>query len=106
MGSHLLQVVDDVDRLATTVSEYVAEAIDVEDAGLEVAPAPKLELIEELQQRLDADPALKAAFESLTPGRQREYHLHISDAKQSATRAARVERYVAQIMSGRGLRDR
>lgn len=98
--------VDDVDRLATTVSEYLAEAIDVEDADLEIAPAPKLVLVEELQQRLDEDPALKAAFESLTPGRQREYHLHISEAKQSATRTARVDKYADRIKSGKGLRDR
>jgi uncharacterized protein YdeI (YjbR/CyaY-like superfamily) len=98
--------VDDVDRLAKTVRAYVAEAIDVEDAGLEVGPAPKTELVDELQQRLDADPALKAAFEALTPGRQREYNLHVGDAKQSSTRTARVEKYAEQILAGKGLRDR
>jgi uncharacterized protein YdeI (YjbR/CyaY-like superfamily) len=92
--------VDDVDRLAKTVRAYVAEAIDVEDAGLEVGPAPKTELVDELQQRLDADPALKAAFEALTPGRQREYNLHVGDAKQSSTRTARVEKYAEQILAG------
>ena len=72
--------------LATTITSYVAEAIDVADAGLEPEPAPQLVLVSELQQRLDADAALGDAFKSLTPGRQREYNLHFSEAKQSATR--------------------
>lgn len=98
--------VEDVARLAETVKAYVAEAIDVEDAGLEVGPAPEPVLVEELQQRLDQDPALKTAFEALTPGRQREYNLHFSDAKQAKTRTARVEKYVQKILDVKGLRDR
>ena len=98
--------VDDVERLAATVAEYVDAAIAVEEAGLEVAPAPELVLVEELQARLDADSELKAAFDALTPGRRREYHLHVSGAKQAATRAARVEKHVPRILAGKGLRDR
>ena len=97
---------DAVERLAPTIAAYVAEAIDVEDAGLEVAPAPALALVEELQHRLDADPALKAAFEALTPGRRREYHLHIAEAKQASTRSARVDKCVPKILAGKGFRDR
>ena len=96
----------DVRRLAKAVRGFVAEAIDVEDAGLEVAPAPALALVEELQHRLDADPALKAAFEALTPGRRREYHLHIAEAKQASTRSARVDKCVPKILAGKGFRDR
>ena len=51
-------------------------------------------------------PALKAAFEALTPGRRRYYNIHISEAKQSATRAARVEKCVPKILAGKGLQDR
>jgi uncharacterized protein YdeI (YjbR/CyaY-like superfamily) len=98
--------VDDVNRLHDTVAAYVDEAIAVEAAGLEVGPAPELVLVEELQQRLDDDPALRAAFESLTPGRQREYNLIIADAKQASTRAARVDKYAPRILEGKGLRDR
>ena len=98
--------VDDVDRLAETISAYIAEAIDVEDAGLAVGPAPEPDFVEELRRRLGGDPAFRAAFEALTPGRQREYNLYISDAKQSATRDARVEKYAARILAGKGLRDR
>ena len=97
---------EDVARLADTVRAYIGEAIAVEEAGLEVGPAPELILVEELLSRLDQDPALKAAFEALTPGRQREYNLYFSGAKQAGTRAARVERYVAKILDGKGFRDR
>lgn len=98
--------VDDVERLAGVVTEYLDEAIAVEEAGLEVEPAPELELVEELRHRLDENPELKAAFEALTPGRQREYHLQISSAKQTATRERRIDKFVPKILAGKGFRDR
>jgi uncharacterized protein YdeI (YjbR/CyaY-like superfamily) len=98
--------VEDVERLAGTVKAYVDEAVDVEEAGLEVGPAPELQLADELQNRLDQDPALKTAFEALTPGRQREYNLHVSEAKQAKTREARVDKFVPKILDGKGFRDR
>ncbi len=98
--------VEDVERLEGTIRASIDEAIEVEDAGLEVGPPPELELVEELRNRLDGDPALEAAFESLTPGRQREYHLHFSGAKKPETRQARIERSVDKILAGKGLRDR
>ena len=98
--------VADVKRLSKTVKAYVAEAIDVEEAGLEVGPAPEVVFAEELQHRLDTDKKFKVAFEALTPGRQREYNLHIGEAKQAATRAARVEKCAPKILAGKGFRDR
>ena len=98
--------IEDVARLANTVKAYVDEAIDVEEAGLEVGPAPELVIVEELQHRLDQDPALKAAFEALTPGWQREYNLYLSGAKQVKTRTGRVEKHAEKILDGKGLRDR
>lgn len=98
--------VDDVARLTDTVKAYVDEAIDVEAAGLEVGPAPELVLAEELQTRLEQDAGLRAAFESLTPGRQREYNLYFSDAKQAKTREARIDKYTPKILEGKGFRDR
>lgn len=97
---------DDVARLADTVAAYVDRAIEVEEAGLEVEAPPDLVLVDELQRRLDEDPAFRAGFESLTPGRRREYNLHVSDAKQAKTREARVEKHAAKIRAGKGLRDR
>jgi uncharacterized protein YdeI (YjbR/CyaY-like superfamily) len=97
--------VDDVDQLADTVKAYVEEAIDVEEAGLEIGPAPAPDLVDELQHRLDSDARFAEAFRALTPGRQREYNLHFSDAKQAKTREARVEKYAQKILDGKGLRD-
>lgn len=90
---------------AQLLRAYVDEAIAVERAGLKVEK-PDLVLVEELQARLDEDPTLSAAFFALTPGRQRAYHIEISGAKKSATRAKRVEKYVPRILAGKGLRDR
>lgn len=98
--------VEDVSSLAETVEAYVAEAIDVEEMGLEVAPAPEPVMVEELRHRLDRDPEFRAAFESLTPGRRREYILHFSSAKQSKTRTVRVDEYAPKILDRKGLRDR
>ena len=98
--------VEEVARLARAVSALIDEAVTVEEMGLKVGPAPELVLVGELQDRLDADPALRAAFEALTPGRQREYNLHFSGAKQSKTREARIDRYAPKILDGKGLRDR
>ncbi len=98
--------VADVKRLTKTVKAYIAEAIDVEDAGLEVGPAPDVVFVDELQRRLDADKKFKAAFDALTPGRRREYNLHIGDAKQAATRQSRVEKCTPKILAGKGFRDR
>ena len=100
--------VEDVHRLELVLHGYINEAIEVEKAGLTVNFKAKTELVlaEELQARLDSDPALKNAFEALTPGRQRSYNLHISAAKQSATRASRTEKCVDKILSGKGFNER
>lgn len=89
------------------VRDYVTRAIAVEAAGLKVDfPKENLERPEELVDALDADPDLSAAFDALTPGRQRGYILHISGAKQSSTRATRVEKWAPRILAGKGMHDR
>ena len=98
--------VADVKRLTKTVNAYIAEAIDVEKAGLEVGPAPEVVFVAELQQRLEGDTKFRTAFEALTPGRQREYNLHIGEAKQATTRESRVEKFAPKILAGKGFRDR
>lgn len=92
--------------LSSTVAAYVDEAVAIEEAGLEVGQAPEPELADELARRLDADRDLRAAFDALTPGRRREYHLYVSGAKQAATREARVDRCIDRILAGKGLRER
>jgi uncharacterized protein YdeI (YjbR/CyaY-like superfamily) len=89
-----------------TLKAYVYEAIEVEKAGLKVAIKKNPEPVpEELQKRLNKNAALKSAFKALTPGRQRAYILYFSAAKQSATREARIEKYIPQILAGKGLND-
>ena len=101
-----LTSVQQIKELEGTIRALVANAIDVDIAGLTLPSPPPLQLAEELQSRLDSDPALKEAFESLTAGRQREYNLQITGAKQSSTRARRVEQHVPKILAGKGFRDR
>jgi uncharacterized protein YdeI (YjbR/CyaY-like superfamily) len=98
--------VDEVQQRAELVASYVAAAIEVERAGTPLPPRPELELAPELQERLASDPELAAAFDELTPGRQREYNLHVTSAKQPATRERRIDAIAPRILEGRGLRDR
>jgi uncharacterized protein YdeI (YjbR/CyaY-like superfamily) len=98
--------VDDVNRLSKALVKLINDAINIERSGERVGPAPQLELVAELQERLDSDKKLQVAFDSLTPGRKREYNLHFSDAKQPKTRVARIEACVAKILAGKGFRDR
>lgn len=86
---------------------YIFEAIEVERAGLKVEMKTTKEYLvpEEFQNVLDSAPEVKAAFENLTPGRQRGYLLYFSSAKQPKTRQARVEKYLAKILEGKGVDD-
>jgi uncharacterized protein YdeI (YjbR/CyaY-like superfamily) len=89
------------------LTDYVREAVEVEKAGLKVALGTRdPDLPAELTDRLAADPALKAAFAALTPGRRRGYVLHFSGAKQPATRTARIARCAPRILAGKGMHDR
>lgn len=97
----------EIGEIATTIKQYIHEAIEVEKAGLkvELKTTEDFKVPEEFQYKLDRIPALRAAFESLTPGRQRGYLFHFSQPKRSETRAARVEKYIPQILSGKGIDD-
>jgi len=98
--------VQQIVEMAPVLKSYIHEAIEVEKAGLKVTlkkgPGP---VPEEFQKKLDESPALKAAFASLTPGRQRAYILYFSAAKQTKTRESRVEKCLQQILKGKGLDD-
>jgi|688.fasta_scaffold458601_2 uncharacterized protein YdeI (YjbR/CyaY-like superfamily) len=98
--------IDDVTTQSKTITALVAQAIEVERSGRQVPAANPLELAAELRSSLDADDALATAFAALTPGRQREYNLYITGAKQSTTRQRRIEACVPRILTGKGLRDR
>lgn len=90
-----------------TLKAYIFEAIEVERAGLDVTykKTAEYQIPAEFQTKLDENPALKTAFTALTPGRQRAYLLHFSAPKQAKTREARVEKYMSNILIGKGLMD-
>jgi uncharacterized protein YdeI (YjbR/CyaY-like superfamily) len=100
--------VREIVEMEPILKAYIYEAIEVEKAGVKVNFKVQTELIypEEFQKKLDKNPALKAAFEALTPGRQRAYNLYFSAPKQSKTRESRVAKCLRQILNGKGLNDR
>ena len=100
--------VQEVTEQAAIVKACVLEAIAVEKAGLKVSfkGTEAFDMPEELQAKLEEIPALRTAFEALTPGRQRAYLLHFSEPKQAKTRASRVEKSMERIFGGKGLNDR
>ena len=99
--------IKEITKLKATIKAYVYEAIEVEEAGLkvELKKTAEFEMPEEFKTRLDKNAALKKAFYALTPGRQRGYLLHFSSAKQAKTRESRVEKYIPQILEGKGIDD-
>jgi uncharacterized protein YdeI (YjbR/CyaY-like superfamily) len=99
--------VQQIVEMGPILKAYINEAIEVEKAGLKVSYKKTTEFIipEEFQNKLDEIPALKTAFDALTPGRQRAYILHFSAPKQSKTRESRVEKCMQQILNGKGLND-
>ena len=99
--------VREIVEMETILKAYIYEALEVEKAGLKVNFKKNTELIipEEFQNKLDEIPALKTAFDALTPGRQRAYILYFSAPKQSKTRESRVEKCMQQILNGKGLND-
>ena len=97
----------EITRLKATIKAYIKEAIDIEESGQKVKVRKNPEPVpEELKEYFKKKPALKKAFEALTPGRQRAYILHFSSARQSATRISRIEKCIALILDGKGLNDR
>jgi uncharacterized protein YdeI (YjbR/CyaY-like superfamily) len=101
------RTVSEITRLKPTIRAYIEEAIDLEKSGAKVAlkSAAAYKIPDELQTKLNTNPALKKAFAALTPGRQKGYIFQIAAAKQSTTRASRVEKYMPQILAGKGLND-
>jgi uncharacterized protein YdeI (YjbR/CyaY-like superfamily) len=99
--------VREIVEMEPTLKAYILEAIEVEKAGLKVDFKEKTELVFpiEFQKKLDENPALKSAFDALTPGRQRAYNLYFSAPKQSKTRESRVEKCMQKILDGKGLND-
>ncbi|MCH8529478.1 MAG: YdeI/OmpD-associated family protein [Saccharospirillum sp.] len=94
-------------ELAPVLKAYILEAIELHKAGVRVKlkKHDDYEVPFELRQAMDQDEDLKEAFNTLTPGRQRSYFLHIGGAKQAKTRAARVEKCRDKIFDGKGFNE-
>ncbi len=99
--------VQEISKMDNILKAYIHAAIDVEKSGAKVTfkKTEDFAVPEEFQSRLNENPALQAAFKALTPGRQRAYLFHFSAPKQSKTRETRVEKFILQILGGKGLDD-
>jgi len=99
--------VQEIVKMKPILKAYIHEAIEVEKAGLKVnyKKTSDFKVPAEFQAKLDEIPALKTAFDGLTPGRQRGYLFYFSAAKQSKTRQSRVEKWMPQILKGKGIND-
>ena len=100
----------DIDQIATlkpVIEEYIREAIRLEQSGKKVKmkTVSEYSVPAEFKKALNEDKALKKAFYSLTPGRQKGYLFHFNQARQSATREARIEKVYQRILDGRGIKD-
>lgn len=97
---------DDIINQKDIIKDYIVESIENEKLGLKVEfKKQPNEMPSELEEELRNNPELKNAFESLTPGRQRSYFIHIAQAKQSKTRIARIKRCIPKIYSGKGFNE-
>lgn len=97
----------EITKLEPVLKAYIGEALAVEKSGLKVKlkKTSDFKVPEEFQNKLDQNPALKKAFEALTPGRQRGYLFHFAGAKQSQTRESRIGKWLPQILKGKGMDD-
>ena len=99
--------VGEIIEIEKILKEYIYEAIEIEKSGLQVIlkKNPEHVFLDEFKNKIDEIPSLKDTFESLTPGRQRAYLIYFSVPKQSKTREARIEKWLPQILKGKGLND-
>lgn len=99
--------IEDINEKIDLLKAYILEAVEIEKAGMkvELKKTKDFEVAEEFQTKLNENPELEQAFNSLTPGRQRGYLLHFAGAKKSETRTRRVENNIPNILNGKGLHD-
>ncbi len=99
--------VGQVGPMETVIRAYLRQLMDHAEAGTKPPKAEReIDMPDELTEALDADPELAEAFQALTPGRQRSYMFDLNQAKQSATRVARIEKFRGKIIAGKGALER
>jgi uncharacterized protein YdeI (YjbR/CyaY-like superfamily) len=102
-----LYEIEDLDKHKNAIINYINQAIELEKIGVKILKTAEaeIEFIEELKIAFDKNPKLKTAFNSLTPGRQRAYHMFFAAAKHSETRFSRINKFTHQIIDGKGMTD-
>jgi len=102
-----LKSMEEIVSLEQVIRSYILEAIDIEKSGakVEMKKVDDFEMPNELLEAFAQNGAVKSAFLALTPGRQKAYALHVSDAKQQQTRYDRIEKIIPRILKGKGLTD-
>ena len=99
--------VGQVGEMEAVIRAYLRQLMGHAEAGTK---SPKVEygidMPEELTDALDADPDLAAAFHALTPGRRKSYMFNLNQARQSATRVARIEKFRGRMIAGKGAMER
>ncbi len=90
------------------ILKYIQEAIENCIAGKELKPKRKKEVSIPplLEKAFKENKTLASAFKKLTPGKQREYANHISEAKRDATKESRLQKITPMIIEGKGLHDK
>ena len=101
-----MRSVDEIDEI--TLLEYINEAIEIEKLGLKIKPEPFKAVFpcRLFADALQEDANLRAGFEKLSPGKQKEYVLYIDEAKQEVTKQNRIAKIIPMILSGSGLNDK
>ncbi|WP_082539634.1 MULTISPECIES: YdeI family protein [unclassified Caulobacter] len=96
-----------VGEMQAVIRAYLRQLMDHAEAGTKPAKIDReIDMPDELIEALDADPELAEAFHGLTPGRQKSYLFALNQAKQSATRVARIEKFRGKIIAGKGALER
>ena len=100
-------VVEQIGEMEPVIRAYLRQLMDHAEAGTRPPKVEReIDMPEELTDALDADPELAAAFHALTPGRQKSYMFNLNQARQSATRVVRIEKFRAKIIAGKGAMER
>lgn len=99
--------VEQVGEKAPVIRAYLKQLMAHAEAGTKPPKTDReIDVPDELTDALDADPELAEAFHALTPGRQKSYLYALNQAKQSATRVARIEKFRDKIIAGKGALER
>ncbi len=98
---------EEIVKAKKVIKAYMAEAIAVEEAGIEVPmkKAAPVELPADIAATMKKIPGLTVAFKKLTPSCQREYMMYFDGAKKAETRVSRVEKYAEKILAGKRMNN-